>query len=141
MSEMSAALGTGGGNHTITWRDRTISAKPITIGILEQYSKWLYGRDKDLLKEDKAELGREVYIKRLDEIREQWKDGHYGMDRDWVQKTIQSLEAGLTLISLVTGMDRDDAGAMMMELPEETAHMLATLKTEGLPSRPKAKAA
>ncbi len=130
MSSLSAALGNAVGPATsFTWKDKTYHVGRIGQKVKYNMSVWLYERLKATLRMDKADMEPAHYEAALTELRRQFNNGEFCIERMADDKhptkaLYSNNDTIIELASQIFGMTQEEADEYTMANPIETRDMI-----------------
>jgi hypothetical protein len=130
VSELSRLLGTAGPPHQLNHEGRVFTFHLLTQDRKNAFEKRLYQTAREGVYVDREHMTSDEYLKRLDEVRERYELGEYGLFGRRGAKVLETPAGAMLLLEILTGESQDDLAPLLAARAEEVKVLVKTVMTE-----------
>lgn len=130
MSELSQLLGTAAPPHQIVHEGRTYTFHLVDQKRKSALEKRFYENAREGVYVDRAHMSEEMYVKRLDAVRENYELNKYAIFGEIGSKILQTTGGAMRLLEVITGETEDDLIPLLTERSAEVNALVKTVMNE-----------
>lgn len=129
----SEVWGDSGAKHRIEYNGKTYEARLLNGVTKTEFEKRLFERAKETARSDRKDLGEEWFVKRLDEINEDYLLGGYDLFSKRGSDYIKSAQGISFLFSILVGCTLDEVMPLALARGPELHALVALIIQESFP--------
>lgn len=129
----SEVLGDSGAKHRIEYNGKTYEARLLNGATKSEFEKRLFERAKETARSDRKDLGDQWFVKRLDEINEEYLLGGYDLFSKRGADYIKSIQGVCFLFSILVGCTMDEVMPLAIARGPELHSLVGLIIQESFP--------
>jgi len=137
MSMLPEMLGAEATPHTIEFKGKRYSFKPITVGLLEEMETTHFEQSKKRLKDMRDVLDKDTFVKKGLELYDDYDAGEFGFFSARGQKWARSPAGAMLIMKLALGVGDEELLPLVLSRGQELMQLMQlVLKEAGLSGGP-----
>jgi hypothetical protein len=131
VTQLSSDVGRNAPGHKIECEGQVFEFRHFGLPELAEFERERYRAERDKLRDLRDDYPTEVYVERLDRLRERYERKEFAFEND--AKFRESPEGILLVLRLMTGRDGRDVLRLFCTHTEEVVHLVSLVIGESFP--------